>query len=638
MLESDLSNGKFFAVPGYDLCTGWGSPGTNLINLFVSPIAGADLILTATNGPLPAAVGVPLTIGLSISNAGPLAVTNAILTNLFSPPVTILSVSSSQGTLSNSPTSVVCRLGNLASNGFAQVLIRISPTAIGFLTNNASVSSEAPDPAAGNNSVSTVVAVSPADLGIGISSPNPTTYTGYPAAFTISVTNLGSSPATSVTVKDILPAGTIVGAVTVSQGTYTNDGTTVTFNTGNLALNAVATFTLLQTLPTAIGDYTNVVSVSANEPDPDSSNNQASIVTTVVALPPMITGVQAQAFPSAAFITWQTFSNATTQVAYGLSTSYGAISTLDSTLRTNHAVFLSGLVPDATYYFEVVSVVDGLIYTETGSFSTVATIILDNPDASYSGFWAASAVGSRYGSYCQLAYTTADPFSPDATAAYVPNMPVAGKYDVSIWYPQNTQYSANAQVLIQGAGDPIFASVDQTGGGGQWRTLATQVDFAAGSDGSVTIMNNTGEPDKLVAADAVRFIYSAGQDNPMNNGVGTPPGWWSQFYFGTNSVSGTADADGDGYSNYTEYILGTSPNDGASQLNFNLQKSGNGATLSFSPYQGGRIYNLQFKATINGTWSTLLLSPAVGANGEGVFNLAQTQGAGFYRLTARVAP
>ena len=38
----------FFAVPGYDLCTGWGTPnGTNLINALASPVSGPSLVVVS---------------------------------------------------------------------------------------------------------------------------------------------------------------------------------------------------------------------------------------------------------------------------------------------------------------------------------------------------------------------------------------------------------------------------------------------------------------------------------------------------------------------------------------------------------------------------------------------------------------
>lgn len=72
--------------------------------------------------------------------------------------------------------------------------------------------------------------------------------------------------------------------------------------------------------------------------------------------PPIISGV---AVPDVTFysgtITWQTHEPATTQVEYGLDTSYGSISPLISALVTNHGATLVGLRHSSTYHFNVIS-------------------------------------------------------------------------------------------------------------------------------------------------------------------------------------------------------------------------------------------------------------------------------------------
>ena len=54
-------------------------------------------------------------------------------------------------------------------------------------------------------------------------------------------------------------------------------------------------------------------------------------------------------------ISWTTDEPATSQVSYGLDSNYGASTTLDSNLTTNHSVSLSGLVAGTGYHFKVIS-------------------------------------------------------------------------------------------------------------------------------------------------------------------------------------------------------------------------------------------------------------------------------------------
>ncbi len=58
---------------------------------------------------------------------------------------------------------------------------------------------------------------------------------------------------------------------------------------------------------------------------------------------------------SGATITWTTDEAATSQVEYGLTTSYGTLTTLDSSLVTSHSVSVSGLSSNTLYHFRVAS-------------------------------------------------------------------------------------------------------------------------------------------------------------------------------------------------------------------------------------------------------------------------------------------
>jgi uncharacterized repeat protein (TIGR01451 family) len=82
------SPNKFYAVPGYDLCTGWGTPnGTSMINALAppatNPIISASAILTAesclpTNGVMDP--GETVTVNLMLTNLSPVATTNLVAT------------------------------------------------------------------------------------------------------------------------------------------------------------------------------------------------------------------------------------------------------------------------------------------------------------------------------------------------------------------------------------------------------------------------------------------------------------------------------------------------------------------------------------------------------------------------------
>ena len=119
-----------------------------------------------------------------------------------------------------------------------------------------------------------------ADLVVGlIATPNPVIVAGN-LTYTIAVTNFGPSPATGVTVTNILPAGVSLVSVIPSQGTTSISGGTVVCNVGALAKDASVTVTIVGTANSP-GTITNTVYAAANEADPYAGDNSASAVTSV---------------------------------------------------------------------------------------------------------------------------------------------------------------------------------------------------------------------------------------------------------------------------------------------------------------------------------------------------------------------
>jgi hypothetical protein len=189
-------------------------------------------------------------------------------------------------------------------------------------------------------------------------------------------------------------------------------------------------------------------------------------------------------------------------------------------------------------------------------------------------------------------------------------------------------------VGYNGGSTEIF--VNQSLPGGSWQLLASAEPLAAGTNGYVRIGNGTGETNKVVIADAVRFVYNTSQD-ALNNG--TVPGWWANFYFGTNVVNGAADVDGTGYSIYDDYVLGVSPIDPTSRLGMTSQPvAGGGVQVTFSPFDYGRVYQLQSTPSLTSpVWTNLNLPVIQNGNGTATITATNTAGAAFYRLSVLMA-
>jgi len=468
-----------------------------------------------------------------------------------------------------------------------------------------------------------------------LAAPDPAV-AGDAVTYTLTVLNNGPSNASAVTLTNLLPASAAFGSALSSQGTCTNIGNNVICALGSLASNTTATVTITA-IPNQAGTITNLAWVAAAEPDINSTNNVAFVVTTVIPPPPQIVNVAAVARPTSAVITWNTLSNATSQVEYGFTTDYQYLSLLDTTLTMNHAVLLTGLMPNTNYVFRVLSRIGANEFRSADfGFSTDLNLIVDNPQTRYSGNWTlGTSSPDKFGSYYQFTASSTT-VAPTARATYTPSISVPAKYDVYIWYPAGSNRTTNAQVTIFYNGASLVEGVDQTTNGGTWQLVAAELDFAAGTDGLATIGNNTGESGKVVMADAMRWSYSPAQDSPPD---GSLPRWWMDFYFG-GEVDAALDHDGDGYSTQEEYVLGTNPTNAASRLEFRAQRSGGGLSLSFSPAQSGRIYQLVSTTDLNsGLWLFLPDAPTIHGT-EGTFIVTNTATAGpqYYRLAVRLSP
>ena len=146
-------------------------------------------------------------------------------------------------------------------------------------TNTASVrTSDQYDPDPDNNTDSVTETPKYADLKVEKVVDDARPNVGDTITFTVTLSNLGKDTATDVTIADTLPVGLAFLSATPAQGSY-DEGTGI-WDVGSLASLGSTTLTITALVVSGVAQ-TNVATVaSANEFDPDKTNNTASVTET----------------------------------------------------------------------------------------------------------------------------------------------------------------------------------------------------------------------------------------------------------------------------------------------------------------------------------------------------------------------
>jgi uncharacterized repeat protein (TIGR01451 family) len=238
--------------------------------------ASADLaILKTVNNSTPN-VGSNVTFTLAVTNNGPSNASGVTVNDLLPSGYTYVSSVPSTGTYVSG--TGVWTVGNLNNGANATLDITATVNASGNYVNNSSVTGNEFDPDLNNNQdPESTTPVPQADLAILKTVNNSTPNVGTNVTFTLAVTNNGPSNATGVTVNDLLPSGYSYVSNLPSIGSYNNVSGVWTI--GNLANGAGATLQITATV-NASGFYLNNASVTGNQPDPNTTNNQDSESTT----------------------------------------------------------------------------------------------------------------------------------------------------------------------------------------------------------------------------------------------------------------------------------------------------------------------------------------------------------------------
>lgn len=244
----------------------------------VAPVQPADLQIVKTVNNATPNVGQNVTFTLTLTDLGPGPGTNIVTTDLLPAGLTYVSSTASQGSY-NSSTGL-WTVGNLADDANATLQITATVITPGTKTNTATITSEGePDTNPNNNTSTVTVTPQQADLAITKTVNNATPNVGQDVTFSLLVTNLGPNNATNAVITDKLPAGLTFVSDTASEGSY--NPTTGVWTAGTVGTGTVTPVTLTIVAQVATpGAKTNTATVTADQYDPNLSNNTSSATVT----------------------------------------------------------------------------------------------------------------------------------------------------------------------------------------------------------------------------------------------------------------------------------------------------------------------------------------------------------------------
>lgn len=246
----------------------------------------ADLSITKDDSPDPAEENGNLTYFLNVTNHGPTRATNVTVTDDLDANVTFVSATSEHGTCAHTTPTVTCELGTMEPGATVNVTLIVRSDQPGAYLNQASATSDDPDPDLANNTAleSTNATPQPADISITKEdSPDPV-MEGTALTYHLNVTNHGPGDAHDVLVHDELPPSVVFLAVAQSQGSCSESAGIVDCNLGTLDPGENASVEI-SARPAGRGNVTNTASALASEPDLNLANNNHTQTTFVTPRP-----------------------------------------------------------------------------------------------------------------------------------------------------------------------------------------------------------------------------------------------------------------------------------------------------------------------------------------------------------------
>jgi uncharacterized repeat protein (TIGR01451 family) len=266
-------------------------------------VSAAGLAVTKFASPNPVQAGANITYTVTVSNVGNTGAHNVVLTDAVPANTTFVSESQTSGPAFACSTPAVGATGTITCNNALfgagssadfQIVVRVNPAATNgtTITNTANATTTDTDPNLSNNTATTnTTVVVGSDVSVSKSGPA-SVGSGGNIAYTVTVSNIGTSDALGVTLTDTIPAGATFfsesqtgGPVFVCSNPSVGGTGTISCSIATLGVGASATFSITLTATAAPGaTITNTANVSSTSTDANAGNNSAS-ASTIVAGP-----------------------------------------------------------------------------------------------------------------------------------------------------------------------------------------------------------------------------------------------------------------------------------------------------------------------------------------------------------------
>ncbi len=259
------------------------SPGNNDITILTTAQTNAVLMIGKSDDPDPVVAGTTITYTLTVTNNGPSDAAIVSLSDAL-PAIAVDTITPDQGSCTPGSGFFSCSLQTIPAGLSARIVVVgiVPSSATSNLANTATVWSPT-DPNTPKVTTQNTTVIRQADLTISkLDNPNPVT-AGESLTYTLTITNNGPSDASSVSLTDPLPTGLTPGTPVASQGgTCGKSGNTVTCNVGTLTAGQKTTITIPATVAASLlTNPVNTATVASTTSDPNSTNNSATVTTTL---------------------------------------------------------------------------------------------------------------------------------------------------------------------------------------------------------------------------------------------------------------------------------------------------------------------------------------------------------------------